>query len=71
MPTHIGRDFGKLPPVKNSRRRNKAGKSLRYFLETYFPETLALGWSDDHLEFIADVERAIKKGGRKAVGMPR
>ena len=66
-----GRDLGKLPPVKNKRRRNKAGKSLRYFLETYFPETFALGWSDDHLEFIADVERVIKKGGRKAVGMPR
>ncbi len=66
-----GRDIGPIPPVENVERREFGGRSLRNFLETYFPATFCLGWSPDHIAFLEDVENVIKRGGRKAVFMAR
>lgn len=66
-----GRDIAPLPPVENPRRRKKAEKSLRYFLEVYFPDTFNIPWSDDQLLGIDDTERIIVNGGLKCFADPR
>ena len=65
------RDIGKLPPVKNKRRRQRCERDLPLFLKTYFPHTFYLDYSPDQLSFLGDVQNVIIKGGRKAVGMSR
>lgn len=66
-----GRELGELPPPKDPARKERCRESLRDYLETYYPDTFAIGWSPDHLEFINDVESVIRNGGRKAIMMPR
>ena len=66
-----GRDIGALPPVKNPERKAACLASLRIFLDTYFPETFFLGWSEDHLRVIARIETAVRSGGLFALAMPR
>jgi len=66
-----GRDIGSVPPIKNKRRRNRGKKSLRKFLETYFPRAFPIAWSDDHLQVIKLIESAVVDGGLQAVAMPR
>lgn len=66
-----GRDIGEIPKVVNAKRRAKGEKSLRAFLETYFPERFPLDWSDDHLKVIARIEEAVLRGGLYALAMPR
>lgn len=66
-----GRDIGPLPKVKNRPRRAKCAKSLRLFCETYLGATFPLAWSDDHLQVITLIERAVLSGGQFAVAMPR
>lgn len=66
-----GRDIGEIPKVKNKRRRNKAIKSLRIFLETYFPNAFPIAWSRDHVKMIKLIESAVRDGGLQAVAMPR
>lgn len=69
--SRVGRDIGSLPPVENPKRRAKAEKSLRVFLETYFAEVFYDRWSDDQKHLIEETQRAITKGLRKAVCLPR
>jgi hypothetical protein len=65
------RDIGAIPPVKNRRRRKKADGSLLFFLQTYFPDTFNLGWSDDQRQQVADAEAIIDDGGQQATAAPR
>lgn len=65
------RDIAPLPEVVDVERRDLATTSLRVFCETYFPEQFNLGWSDDHLRVIEQIERAVKEGGLFAMAMPR
>lgn len=66
-----GRDIAPIPKVKDRKRRNKALKSLRTFCETYFPLSFPFPWSDDHLDVIAKLERAIMEGGQYAISLAR
>lgn len=66
-----GRSIGEIPPVKDAKRRKRAGKSFKLFCEYYFPETFTLLWSKDHLRAIQKIERAVLKGGLFAFAMPR
>lgn len=66
-----GRSIGAIPSVKNKRRKNKSKKSLKYFLETYFPNAFPLAWSADHLTVIGLIQSAVLDGGLQAVAMPR
>ena len=66
-----GRDIGDIPPVANTKRRNKCVKSLRLFLETYFPDTFGLEWSEDHLAMIQRIETCVIHGGLFCSAMPR
>lgn len=65
------REIGPLPPVVNQPRKDAAEASLRVFLETYFPTTFCIAWSDDHLAMIDRLEECIRRGGLYAVAMPR
>jgi hypothetical protein len=66
-----GREIGPLPGVADPKRRKKAAGSLLCFLESYFPDTFALAWSDDHRTVIGEAERVIVDGGLMALAMPR
>lgn len=68
-----GRDIGKIPPVKNKRRRKRCEWDLPLYLKTYYPETFYLDWAPYHVEFLAEVQQVLKKdgGGRKAIFLPR
>lgn len=66
-----GRSIGAIPPVENKRRKNRAKKSLKYYLESYFPNAFPLAWSPDHLSVIDLIQSAILDGGLQAVAMPR
>jgi hypothetical protein len=65
------REIGPLPKVKRPKVRARCRKSLLDFLETYFPDTFGLAWSDDHRGAVADAERVIRQGGQLALAMPR
>lgn len=67
----FGRDIGKIPPVKNARRKKRCGPSFRLFCEQYFPSTFDLAWSDDHLKVIGQIEESVLRGGLFATAMPR
>jgi len=69
--SRAGRDIAPCPEVVNRRRRNASAKSLRKFLNAYFPDTFTLPWSDDHRRVIAKLERVISDGGQFALAMPR
>ena len=66
-----GRDIGKIPLVKNPERREKCRNNLKLFLETYFPETFKLKWSQDHIDIMKEIERGIIHGGFQAESAPR
>lgn len=65
------RDFGKIPPIGNRKRKSAARKSFRVFCETYLPATFSKPWGPDHLVVIDRLERAVRLGGLFAVAMPR
>jgi hypothetical protein len=65
------RDIGAPNKPERPKIRKKAEASLQFFLETYFPDTFAIAWSDDHLAVIADLQNIIVNGGMKCVAMPR
>lgn len=52
-------------------RRDAAIADPVLFLLTYFPETFDLGFSADHLDVIATLERVTIEGGLFALAMPR
>ena len=66
-----GRDIGRLPPVKNPKRKQAAARSLRLFCLTYLAAAFSKPFSDDHLKIIAELEKAILTGGLFALAMPR
>lgn len=69
-----GRDIGDLPPGPEGELaeiRRKCDESLRFFLEYVFPTAFFLGWSDDHLRLIREIERIGIAGGLKAIAHPR
>lgn len=66
-----GRDIAPLPEVADPARRAAAEASLEVFLTSYFPETFALRFSDDHRTVIAAIERAAREGWLQALSMPR
>ena len=69
--SRTGRDVGELPAPADPKRKAKAIGNFRFFCETYFPDLFPLAWSDDHLEVIAIIERAVLEGGLFAMAMPR
>lgn len=69
--SRVGRDIGDIPPIRNHKRRAKSEAHLQAFCETYFPQSFALKWSNDHLEVLATLERVIRDGGNYAEAMPR
>ena len=66
-----GRDIGPIPPVADPARRQAARDSLRVFCQTYLSSVFYLGWSEDHLAAIAQIERTVLDGGQFALAMPR
>lgn len=66
-----GREIGELPAVVEPELRQQCEASLRQFLEICFPMAFRLGWCEDHLVLIAELQRVILSGGFRAIGMPR
>jgi Terminase large subunit gpA, endonuclease domain len=66
-----GRDIGPLPPVTDPELRAACESSLLTFLETVFPSAFSLGWCDDHLLLISELQRVVEQGGFRAIGLPR
>ncbi|MFO1046028.1 MAG: terminase gpA endonuclease subunit [Planctomycetaceae bacterium] len=59
------------PPCKCTKTRQKILKSLRFALETLFPDKFKLAWGQDHLDLLKDLQRAILQGDQLARAMPR
>jgi hypothetical protein len=66
-----GRDIGEVPGVADPARKARARGDLRFFCETYLPQTFYLEWSADHLKVIDKIQRAVLEGGLFAMAMPR
>lgn len=66
-----GRDIGDLPEIAHPKRKAKCRKDFRAFCESYFPETFALEWSEDHLKVMKRMEECVLHGGLFALAMPR
>lgn len=69
--THNVQEIGPIPPPADPARRAAALACFRTFLETYFRHRFPLAWSDDHLAYIADIQRAQDEGGLQATALPR
>lgn len=69
--TARGQDIGAPPPVKNQKRRDACGDSLRLFCETYFPAKFSLKWSPDHIKVIDRLQSCVRGHGLFALAMPR
>ena len=66
-----GRDIGDIPSCADVKLRKRCEADLQTFLETCFPNAFRLGWCEDHLLLIAELQRVILTGGFRAIGMPR
>src|SRR5690349_18959746 len=66
-----GRDIGRLPPVKNPKRKQQALQSLEFYLATYFPLTFSKPFCPDHRRVIGKIEGITLRGGLLAMAMPR
>ena len=66
-----GRELAEIPDVVDPELRVRCEDDLRTFLEECFPAAFRLGWSDDHLTLIAELQKVILTGGFRAVCMPR
>lgn len=69
--TKTGTDIGPMPDVQNMKRRERAGKSLRVFIDTYFHKQLPWAWSEDQLKTLAGLEECARQGGQFAYAMSR
>lgn len=58
-------------PPADPGRREAATKSFLTFCRTYFKETFAIPFSDDHLKAIEKIEGAVDRGELFALAMPR
>ena len=66
-----GRDIGSLPEVANPQRKADCERNFQLFCESYFPDTFALEWSEDHIKVIVKIETAVLSGGLFALALPR
>jgi hypothetical protein len=66
-----GRDIGLLPEVGNPQRKADCERNFQLFCESYFPDTFALEWSEDHIKVIVKIETAVLSGGLFALALPR
>jgi hypothetical protein len=66
-----GRDIGLLPEVGNPQRKADCERNFQLFCESYFTETFALEWSEDHIKVIVKIETAVLSGGLFALALPR
>lgn len=67
-----GRDIGEgFPTCTDVALREECEKSFKRFCEVCFPSRFALGWSQDHLDVIDQIERSVKDGYLFALAMPR
>lgn len=64
-------DIGKIPRVKNKKRRDSCERNLLLFLETYFPETFHLAWSQDQRDIINTTQTILLDGGNEAFAIYR
>lgn len=64
-------DVGEAGACSREDRRESCRLDLRLFLETYHAQTCVWPFSDAHAVLIADLQRVILGGGRKATAMPR
>lgn len=71
MVATAGRDIGEIPEVVDPEARAACEADLKTFLEVTFPQAFRLGWCDDHLVLIAELQNVIVNGGFRAIGMPR
>lgn len=60
-----------FPVCKNKARKNKACKSLKFFLETYFTDIFSLKFSPMHLDVIKKIEDTINNKELYCLAMPR
>lgn len=65
------RDIGKIPPIKNLKRRNSTRRNFRKFLLVYGGETFNLPFGPEHDNAIAKIEDAVLRGGQFALAMTR
>jgi len=65
------RNIHPIPACSDPELREALRLDLLGFLEKAFPETFYLGWSEDQIEIISEVQRTILHGGMKGITMPR
>lgn len=66
-----GRDIGPIPEVADPVRRALALRDPELFAKTYFPLRFTLGMSSDQRKSLAELNRIIHHGGKKAFSAPR
>lgn len=59
------------PSTRDEERWERCRLSLKDFCETYFAAAFYLGWSEDHLRVINQMQQATLEGGLFAYAMPR
>jgi hypothetical protein len=64
-------DIGEIPAVKNPELRAKCRVDFKLFCETYFKESVYLGWAEFHLTSIDLIKDVILHGAKYAWAMPR
>jgi len=64
-------DLAEIPPPVDPDRRAACGDSLKLFCETYRPGAFFMGWSEDHLKVLRQIETTVSDGGLFALAMPR
>ena len=69
--SHKGRDIAPIPDVADPARKASCERDFRRFCESYLPLSYELGWSDDHLAVIKQIETSVLDGGLFATAMPR
>lgn len=66
-----GREIGKIPAIKNRRRRAEGKKSFQRFCKLYLADAFPLPFSKDHELVCAKLEEVVRHGGQSAIAMPR
>lgn len=64
-------DIGKIPEVKNAKRRERAVSDFEFFCRTYLPGIFYRPWSRDQRRIVDGIQSIISGGGQKAYAMPR
>lgn len=65
------RDIGRIPNIKNVRRRRAASKSCAEFFKTYNPLAFYLDWSKSQLNELARMDEVVFHGAMSAIADPR